>query len=237
MRYPVLAAAALLAPVLAIAADLPPAPQSVSASYNVTRNGIHVGVMKELFEAADGRYRIVSESHAVGLLALLAPSPMRVTSNGRLSGMGLTPLHFEGKRGDDDPRQLRADFDWEGGQLKVLRSGKDDVLPLPPGTQDQLSIMYQFMFLAPDGTRELHLSRTTGRRLEQHHYTVRTGVEIDTPLGRMATVHLVRKHTPEESGVEIWLAPHHRYLPMKMLIQDDDGTRYEQLITKLEIRP
>jgi hypothetical protein len=237
MRIPILGAAALLLPAIVIAAAVPPPPQSVSASYNVSRNGMRVGVMQEVFEAAEGRYRIVSESHATGLLALLAPTPARVTSSGRLTGAGLTPLHFEGKRGDDDPRQLRADFDWENSQLKVLRSGRNEVLPLPPGTQDQLSIMYQFMFLAPDGTRELHLSRTTGRRLEQHHYTVRTGVELDTPLGRMATVHLVRKHTPEESGVEIWLAPQHRYLPMKMLIQDDDGTRYEQIITKLEIRP
>ena len=237
MKFRSVAAVALLAPTLAVMAATPPAPQSVSASYNVLRNGGHVAVMHESFEAAEGRYRIVSESHAVGLLALFAPHPLRVTSSGRLTGAGLQPLHFEGKRGDNDPRQLRADFDWEGAQLKVLRSGRNDVLPLPPGTQDQLSIMYQFMFLAPDGKRELHLSRTTGRRLEQHRYTVRTGVEIDTALGRMSTVHLVRQHTPKESGVEIWLAPQHRYLPMKMLILDDDGTRYEQVITRLEIKP
>jgi len=237
MKSRIVFAAALLAPALAVTAAAPPAPRSVSASYNLLRNGGHVAVMQETFEAADGRYRIVSESHAVGLLALLAPHPLRVTSSGRLTGAGLTPLQFEGRRGDDDPRQVRAEFDWEEARLKVARSGRNEVLPLPPGTQDQLSIMYQFMFIAPDGTRELHLSRTTGRRMERHHYTVRTGVEIDTPIGRMMTVHLVRQHGPEESGVEIWLAPQHRYLPMKMLILDDDGARYEQVITRLEIKP
>lgn len=230
-------AAALLLAAAAGEAAAPAAPQSVSASYNVLRNGGQVAVMHESFEAADGRYRIVSESHAVGVLVLLAPQALRVTSSGRLTGSGLTPLHFEGKRGDEDPRQVRAEFDWEGAQLKVARSGRNEVLPLPPGTQDQLSIMYQFMFLEPDGTRELNLSRTTGRRIEQHRYSVRTGVELDTPLGRMSTVHLVRQHPPEESGVEIWLAPQHRYLPVKMLILDDDGSRYEQVLTKLEIKP
>jgi hypothetical protein len=230
-------AAILLLTAIAGEAAAPAAPQSISASYNVLRNGGHVAVMHESFEAAEGRYRIVSESHAVGVLALLAPRPLRVTSSGRLTGSGLTPLHFEGKRGDEDPRQVRAEFDWEGKQLKVARSGRSEVLPLPPGTQDQLSIMYQFMFLAPDGARELNLSRTTGRRIEQHRYSVRNGVELDTPLGRMATVHLVRQHAPEESGVEIWLAPQHRYLPVKMLILDDDGSRYEQILTKLDIRP
>lgn len=237
MRFRSVAAAALLAPALAVTAATPSPPQSVSASYNVLRNGAHVGVMRESFEAADGRYRISSETRAVGLLAIFAPNPLRVTSSGRLTGAGLLPLHFEGRRGDDDPRQVRADFDWEGARLKVARSGRNEVLPLPPGTQDQLSIMYQFMFIAPDGMRELHLSRTTGRRMERHHYTVRAGVEIDSPIGRVMTVHLVRQHGPEESGVEIWLAPQHRYLPMRMLILDDNGARYEQVITRLEIKP
>lgn len=229
-------AAALLLVALPGAAATPPAPQSVSASYNVLRNGGHVAVMHETFEADGGSYRIVSETHAVGLLALFAPHPLRVTSSGRLTGAGLVPQHYESKRGDDDPRRIRAEFDWKGAQLKVRRAVRNEILPLPPGTQDQLSIMYQFMYLAPDRPQTLQLSRTTGRRLEQHRYTVRTDVQIETALGPMTAVHLVRQHEPEESGVEIWLAPQHRYLPVRMLILDDDGSRFEQVITKLEIR-
>jgi hypothetical protein len=193
--------------------------------------------MRESFEASDGRYRIVSETHAVGLLALFAPHPLRVTSSGRLTGAGLTPQHYEYRRGEDDPRRIRAEFDWEEAQLKVQRSGRTETLPLPPGTQDPLSIMYQFMYLAPDRPQLLQLSRTNGRRMEQHRYNVRTGVEIETALGPMTTVHLVRQHRPEESDVEIWLAPQQRYLPVRMLVREDDGSRFEQVITKLEIKP
>ncbi len=237
MRYRTGWAAALLLLGLPAAAAAPPAPQSVSASYNVLRNGEHVAVMHETFEASESSYRIVSETRAVGLLTLFAPHPFRVTSSGRLTGAGLTPQHYESKRSDDDPRRVRAEFDWEEAQLKVMRSGRNEILPLPPGTQDQLSIMYQFMYLAPDRPQVLQVSRTNGRRLEQHRYTVRTGIEIETALGTMTTVHLVRQHQPEESGVEIWLAPQHRYLPIRMLVLEDDGSRFEQVITKLEIKP
>lgn len=212
-------------------------PQAISARYDVFMNGGRIAVMDETFEAKDGQYRIVSESHAVGLLALFVRRTLRVVSRGRLTGGGLAPQHFEGKRGDDDPRQVRAEFDWEGERLKVTRKGKTQILPLPPRTQDQLSIMYQFMFLAPDRAQVLQLSRTNGRKLEQHRYTVRTGVEIETPLGRMATVHLVRQQPPDDDGVEIWLAPRHRYLPIKLLILHENGARYEQVMTKLEIKP
>jgi len=212
------------------------APQAISASYEVSRNGGRVAVINESFEANDDSYRIVSESHAVGLLALFERQPLRLTSSGRLTAAGLRPQLFEGKRGDDDPRQVRADFDWQGKQLTIARDGRTDTLPLPPGTQDRLSLMYQFMFLVPDRSQRLEFSMTNGRKLDQYRYTVQSGVEIETPLGRMSTVHLVKQHRPDESGAEIWLAPQHRYLPIKMLILEEDGSRYEQVITKLEIK-
>lgn len=213
------------------------APQAISASYEVSRNGRRVAVMNETFEANDGGYRIVSESRAVGLLALFERHPLRLTSSGRLTAAGLRPQLFEGKRGNHDPRQVRADFDWHGKQLTIARDGKTDTLPLPPGTQDRLSIMYQFMFLAPDRSQRLEFSMTNGRKLDQYHYTVHSGVEIETPLGRMSTVHVVKQHRPDESGAEIWLAPQHRYLLIKMRILEEDGSRYEQVIRKLEIKP
>jgi hypothetical protein len=193
--------------------------------------------MNETFEANDGGYRIVSESHAVGLLALLERQPLRLTSSGRLTAAGLRPQLFEGKRGDADPRKVRADFDWQGKQLTIARDGRTDTLPLPPGTQDRLSAMYQFMFLVPHRSQELEFSMTNGRKLDQYRYTVHSGVEIETRLGRMSTVHLVKQHRPDESGTEIWLAPQHRYLPIKLLILEEDGSRYEQVLTKLEIKP
>ena len=230
-------AAILLALTGACGAAESGAPQAVSVSYEVFRNGRRVAVMNESFEANDGSYRIVSESRAVGLLALFERRPLRLTSSGRLTAAGLRPQRFEGKRGDRDSRQVRADFDWQGKRLTIARDGNTDTLPLPPGTQDRLSLLYQFMFIAPDRSQGLEFSMTNGRKLDRYRYTVHSGVEIETPLGRMATVHLVKQHRPDESGAEIWLAPQHRYLPIKMLILEEDGARYEQVITKLEIKP
>lgn len=237
MKRALVQATILLALTGACGAAESAAPQTISASYEVSRNARRVAVMNETFEANDGGYRIVSESHAVGLLALLERRPLRLTSSGRLTAAGLRPQLFEGKRGDADPRQVRADFDWQGQQLTIARDGRTDTLPLPPGTQDRLSAMYQFMFLVPDRSQELEFSITNGRKLDRYRYAVHSGVEIETRLGRMRTVHLVKLHRPDESGAEIWLAPQHRYLPIKMLILEEDGSRYEQVMTKLEIKP
>jgi hypothetical protein len=224
--------AALLAPALACAAA---PPQSVTAGYDVYMNGVHIAVMNETFETRDGEYRLVSESRAVGLASLFRRETVRFVSSGRLTPAGLQPLRFEGKRSDTDPRRVRGEFDWRAGRLTLEHGGRTENLPLPRGAQDRLSAMYQFMFLAPGKT--LDIAMTNGRKLGQYQYTVQPGVEVDTPLGRMATMHVVKQHRPDESGTEIWISPQHRNLPVKMLVLEEDGARYEQVITRLEIKP
>lgn len=202
----------------------------------MSRNGVPVAVMHETFESKDGAYRIVSESRAVGLLALIERQPLRLVSSGQVTASGLRPLQFEGKRGESDPRQVRGEFDWKASRLTLVHSGKTEVVALPRDAQDRLSLLYQFMFHAFDQRNRLELAMTNGRKLGHYIYTVSPGVEIDTPLGRMKTLHLVKQHQPDESGAEIWLAPEHRFLPVKLLVLEEDGARYEQIITRLEIQ-
>lgn len=229
-------AAAWLIPALACAAAEPSAPQAITASYNISRNGIAIAVIHETFESKDGAYRIVSETRAVGLLSLIERQPLRFVSSGQITASGLRPLQFEGKRSESDPRQVSSEFDWETNRLTLVYRGKTDVMALPRDAQDRLSFLYQFMFHAFDQRNHMELVITNGRRLGHYTYTVSPEAEIDTPLGRMKTLHLVKQHLPDESGAEIWLAPEHRFLPVKMLVLEEDGVRYEQVITRIEIK-
>lgn len=212
------------------------APREVSATYNVFRNGAHVAVITETFETRDGSYRIAHESRAVGALALFERQPVNLVSSGQLTESGLRPRHFEGGRSATDRRRVQAEFDWQSGQLALTHGGRTETVPLPPSAQDRLSAMYQFMFQAPGKRQSVEVVQTNGRKLSVQHYTVNPGVEIETPLGRMRTLHLVKQHGPAEDGAEIWLAPQHRYLPVRMLILEDDGVRYEQIITRLVLK-
>lgn len=237
MRPALTLALALLALAVPCAAAAPSTPQAVSASYDMFRNGAHIAVINETFEAKDGGYQLASETRAIGLFALAERRPLRFTSSGRLAGAGLQPLRFEGKRGDADPRQVSAEFDWQAGRLTIMHDGKTENLALAPGTQDRVSLMYQFMFMAPEKLQRLEFTMTNGRKLDRYRYTVSPGVEIDTPLGRMTTLHLVKQHRPDESGTEIWLSLQHRYVPVRVLVLEEDGSRYEQFITRLDITP
>lgn len=219
------------------AAPRTPAPASIVASHSVHRNGLHIATVNERFESGEGRYRIVSESVPVGLAALIQPRSAVLTSIGRITGEGLRPERFEGSRGANDPRRASAEFDWAAARLTLAHDGKNDALKLPAGSQDRLSIMYQFMFHAYGDRSELAFPMTNGRKLDHYRYAVSRDVEIETPLGRMKTVHLVKQREPGDSETEIWLAPEHRHLPVRMLIVESDGVRYEQTLTHLEVQP
>lgn len=221
----------ILLPAFAVQA----APQNIRAQYDVSMNGAPVGVMLDVFEIRDGRYQIVSETHATGVLALVQRRPARVSSSGEVSRAGLRPQTFEATRGNSDARRARADFDWTAQMLTLTHDGRSETVALPPGAQDRLSVMYQFVFLAPEQLRDLKFAMTNGRKLDQYRYTIGPDTALDTPMGRLAVVHMVKQHAAGDTATEIWLARDHAMLPVKMRIIEDDGSRYEQVIVKIDM--
>ena len=213
------------------------APVSSSITYNLFRNGIMLGTITEHFEVKDGAYRATSEARATGLFALVQREPARYVSVGAVTKDGLRPQRFEGHfRG----KAMSADFDWPGAKLNLTHDGLQHALALPAGAQDRLSIMYQLMFAARTMNTKasvMDFVMTNGRKLERYRYAVQPDVTIDTPFKRLNTIHLVKQREPDDTGTEVWIAPEYGNLPVKVVIIEDDGVRYEQVATKLDINP
>lgn len=212
------------------------APQAVLAHYDLSLNGAPVAVMQESFETRDNSYLAVSETQAIGVFALIQRRPGRVTSSGEVGAGGLRPKVFDGTRGPADARRVHAAFDWTAGALTLTYDGRTDTAELVPGTQDRLSVMYQFLFLNPEKLQNLAFAMTNGRKLDQYRYDIGPDTAIDTPLGRFGVIHLIKQHAAGESTTEVWLSREHRLMPVKLRIVESDGRRYEQIITRLEIR-
>jgi hypothetical protein len=236
MPRTLIAAILLTATLLQPAAATTSPPAVIRAEYVLSLNGAQVGVIHENFEIRDGGYRAVSETHAVGLFALVQRQPGRVTSSGSVDDEGLRPKSYDAVRGGREERRVLADFDWPARTLTLHHDGRSESVALPPGTQDRLSAMYQFLFLDAERLSGLEFAMTNGRKLDHYRYALGPETAIDTPLGRFEVLHLVRRHRPGETANEIWLARDHRLMPVKMRIVEDDGSRYEQLISRLDMR-
>ncbi len=220
---------------ISVASAAPPG--SVKADYNLYRDGLHIATVQETYVQNGGKYQIVSNTDAVGLAQLLFKrAKIKVQSEGSVTSGGLQPDKFEYGLINDPANNVSATFDWRAHELHMTYDGSDKILPLAAGTQDRISVMYQFLFLPRAKMKRLEFEFTNGKKIEPYLYELAGTEVLDTPLGKLNTLHLVKHRDPGENGTEVWLAAERNLFPVKLLIRENDGTKFEQTITQLEIK-
>jgi hypothetical protein len=204
-------------------------PARVEIDYDVLRNGSAMAEVEDRFEHDGRTYHLVEQWHGKGLFALLGG--ITRTSSGTLGSGALRPLEFSDVRTGRDP--VRAVFDWADGTLKLEANGRTRTEPMPAHAQDKLSMLYAFAFDLP-GKAPVAINATDGKGVSHYVFDAAGRQEIDTPAGQFDALRLVkRKDGPDDHGTEIWLARAHGYLPIRVLITDKDGTRIDQVVTRI----
>jgi len=101
---------------------------------------------------------------------------------------------------------------------------------LENGTQDLLSVMYQFMFSPPQG-KAVKLPVTIGKKLRIQEYAIKQPVvDVQTDAGTFKAITLVDADKTDEKT--IYLAADRHYIPLKIVMRDDDA-KLEQILTKV----
>jgi negative regulator of sigma E activity len=71
-----------------------------------------------------------------------------------------------------------------------------------------------------------------GKGLSRHTYRLVGRERIKTPVGEFDTIKAARQGDDRETA-EVWLAQQYSYIPVRLLVVDRDGTRMEQLPTRI----
>ncbi len=209
-------------------------PVQIDATYRLSKSGQPFGVARETFRRERTLYRIESFTQATGIFALFLKGGIRLVSSGEIGAAGLIPAHFEHHRGNDPDKAVYADFDWGKHSVTQRYDGKIESEELPPGCQDRLSQLYQFMF-KPPRHGEIELTMNNGRQTSRYRYRVMGDEMLSTPAGRFDTVHLSRVGAGRGEGVEIWLARERGYFPVRVSYEEKDGGTLEQTVESLVI--
>ncbi len=206
------------------------APKKVSLEYELERDGQLFANVTEHFSQDGHQYTIHSVTQGIGLYALLGKRELK--SHGIVTKQGLKPLHFESLQSTSAKRTLINDFDWENHLLKMQVKGRQQEEVLQEGTQDLLSIMYQFMF-KPPMQKTFAIPLTIGKKLSITDYEVTTKTQQQkTKAGNFNVVTLTERNTDEPKI--IYLAKGHHYLPVKVVMYDD-GAKFEQSLIKITV--
>jgi hypothetical protein len=228
----ILAASLLFAGASALAAP----PAEITAEYRLASAGVTIGRVNESFVRKGDTYSIQSVTRSEGVLKVFMDDQISTQSTGKVNARGLQPLEFIQRRQGDAEDNIRATFDWGKGVMHSEFRGKTKSAPLPKETQDRLSLLYQFMNLAPrEG--EVVLPMSNGRNVQFYTYRLVEEVRITVPAGEFQTFHYERVNTSErEPKAHVWLAKDRLNLPVRVVFDDSKGLRLEQTLVALEIR-
>jgi len=208
-------------------------PERIRLVYKTSYNGMisAEAEVTETLEHDNKTYVITSEVRGRGILALLGT--MKRTSRGRITPEGLRPDEYRDQRGSS--WAVSAKFDWAAQSITQERDGKSETLAMPAtGTaQDPLSLAYTFAFFPPKG-KDFEVTRADGRGLSPFRFVIAGTEKLATPAGELQTLRISKERDgPNDKSTDIWFASEHNYVPVRVLVVDKDGTRADQVVTRI----
>ncbi|GHT92494.1 hypothetical protein AGMMS49545_10130 [Betaproteobacteria bacterium] len=202
--------------------------------------GFEVGRAQLQWELYDGRYRLNLHTETSGVVGLLYPVAADVESRGHLGAEGLIPDRYTLTPLDKNPDEVY--FNWEIGQMEMRASdpraqSRQRPQPVHPGSQDILSLQFQFAYLlAPVENaigKSVAIWVTNDKRYEQIRFEVLGEEVLELPAGVFPTLHL--QSVGGNKKIDFWLTNNYQMLPVKTRFTDKKGDIYEQAVSEIVI--
>jgi Protein of unknown function (DUF3108) len=211
-------------------------PPSTKLSYVL--NGNYRG---ELQGRASVEWVREGNHYQVHLAALVGPSfaPLmarRLSSDGELGEQGLLPRRFDGEqRVGFSTRRWTLQFN---EQRITLADGRQ--VPAQAGAQDEASQFVQLAWLFTTQPQRLVVGQAVDlplalpRRVDRWVYDVVGEDTLTLPFGPLPAFHL-KPRRPGRGGemtAQIWIAPTLQYLPVRILIHQDEQTWVDLMLER-----
>ncbi len=184
-----------------------------------------------------GRYQVHMDLSIGPAFAPLASR--RVSSDGLVTPQGLSPRRYDEVTSAlfRQPQRLTV---WLDEDRVRLANGR--VETRPAGVQDSASQFVHLTWLFTtqpallQAGKSVTLPLALPRQLEPWVYDVLGAQALATPAGDVETFHVKPRRTPRagrDLTAEIWIAPSLQYLPVRILIRQDEDTYLDLLISRL----
>ena len=199
-----------------IAAPALDLPSRVSIAYRATTS-VADGVAHYKWTRDGAKYEFVSTIQAEGFFINMFAGTITQQSTGIVTSAGLEPAQFSIRRGDREAETV--EFQRATKEIKLSRGETSRVLPMPPNLQDTQSFLFQLAVEAvklKTADDRLNILVTNARGVNRYTFKKAGESTIDTRLGPVETVHLVRETSELRDSYEVWLSPKYHYLPVKL---------------------
>ncbi|MBI3285177.1 MAG: DUF3108 domain-containing protein [Burkholderiales bacterium] len=183
--------------------------------------------------SADQKYSIVTETRA-----MLVGKILDASSQGGIDEHGLAPDKFIEKR-FGKPATITS---FERNSKTIRFTASAVTYPIKGGEQDRSSATWQLIAQIRAATDQLKAGSewkmfVAGRRdAEPWTFKASARETLRTPLGELATIHIVKAPPPDsqDQQLELWLAPALEWYPVRLRFSDADGDFVDQVLESVK---
>jgi hypothetical protein len=159
-----------------------------------------------------------------------------LSSSGAMGDAGIAPASASEVLADG----ARAETRFDEQSRRIAFSGSGNNYMLAQGSQDRASLLMQLAGIGlaePDQVKDV-LEFYVGGATEAGvvRFQVLGEEQLDSAIGKLASVHLVQLAQPGQARLEVWLAPQHHWLPVQLRVTAADGSVLTQLVTAISAR-
>jgi hypothetical protein len=227
-----LAAAVALAVTSAAAAD---ELRRFEASYAWIWHGMTVAVTTlKLENSGDDSWTYTSRSEPRGIGKVLSQRPKTVSVL-KVTAAGVQPLSYKGDDGTSSTkRAIDLKYDWQAHRVTGVYEETQVDLPLKPGVQDDSSVQVAMMVELLAGRTPERFSLIDKNSVREYRYTREGDDNIDTAIGKVATVVFRSQRANSPHANRYWCAPDRGFIPMKVEQKRGDEVQWTMQILTLK---
>ena len=218
-------------------------PPSTRLSYTLSGNyrGPVEGQARVEWLRSGSRYQVVVEASVGPSFSPLMTR--RTSSEGEITPEGLSPRRYEEETRIVLREPRRVSITLDADRIR-LANGRE--VPRPAGVQDSASQFVHLTWLFTTqpqwltAGRSIELPLALPRHVLPWTYDVLQPETLQTPVGPVQVVHVKPRRPPPDERrtagdltAEVWVAPSLQYLPVRILVRQDEQTWIDMLIERL----
>ncbi|RLQ21710.1 DUF3108 domain-containing protein [Seongchinamella sediminis] len=204
--------------------------QPYSAQYKTTARGLALTLNRKLEENGDGSYTLTNG----GKIMVVGFHEMSVFS---VDGATIIPKSYVYQGTGLINRRREVHFTPGSETLRSLYKDQWYDLPYEEGTLDRMSQQEQVrLFLLNDPTprEDIFMTVADGKRVKDYQLQYVGEETLDTPVGKLETLHFERLHDDPDRKSDTWVAPALDYLMVKT-VHVEDGKPVEAILTSASV--
>ena len=198
--------------------------QDFTAQYVLKARGLVVGRSAWSLTAGDAELVYEVETNAAGIAVFFSNDHIIERSVWRRHGEVLKPHEYRYDRsGGRKEKRVAVDFLWSERMARNTSHGRTWKMPIPGNAIDKMSYVIAMMHGLGNGQQSFEYSVADGGKLKLYTLTTVGDESLDTKIGTLKTIKVLRRRDDSTRETTFWCAPELGFLPVKVEHREPDG--------------